>query len=299
MKKLKAYGPPVLMIAPSLILIGIFVYYLIFGSVQTSMTDIHELAQATGRQESHFVGLENYATLLTSPDFLHSLRNLLVYTLAFIAGTMFFGFLWAWLLDRRSKAEGVFRSLYLFPMAVSSVAAGVVWQWLLNSSTDAEASGLNRLFQYIGLGGLQNGWITDQDWGILGIAMPAVWQMSGYIMALFLAGFRGIPDELREAARVDGASEWKIYRYVLFPQLSPIALSALIILGHMSLKIFDLVVAITGGYTYYPTKVPAVDMAFYLNSGDYALASTVGVVLLLIILVLIVPYLVHVAKEDK
>ncbi|MDR1806839.1 MAG: sugar ABC transporter permease [Propionibacteriaceae bacterium] len=299
MKKLRSYGPPILMIAPSVILIGIFVYYLIFGSIQMSMTDTHELAQAVGTRESHFVGLANYAKLLTTSSFLHSLRNLLQYTVAFIGGTMLFGFLWAWLLDRRSRAEGVFRSLYLFPFAISSIAAGVVWQWLLNSNTGDKASGLNRLLQYIGLGALQNGWTTNQKWGILGIAMPAIWQMAGYIMALFLAGFRGIPDEMREAARVDGASEWKIYRHVLFPQLSPIALSALIVLGHMSLKIFDLVVAITGGYTYYPTKVPAVDMAFYLNSGDYANASTVGVILLLIILVLIVPYLVHIAKEDK
>ncbi|MDR1512405.1 MAG: sugar ABC transporter permease [Propionibacteriaceae bacterium] len=300
MRKLKSHLPPILMVSPSLILIGIFVYYLIFGSVKTSMTDTHELAQVTGKAEVSFVGLENYTALLTNPDFLHSLRNLLQYTVAFIGGTMILGFLWAWLLDRRSKAEGVFRSLYLFPMAVSSVAAGVVWKWLLNSNVEGEnVSGLNALFDLMGLGFLKNTWTFSQDWGILAIALPAIWQMSGYIMALFLAGFRGIPDELREAARVDGANEWKIYRHVLFPQLSPIALSALIVLAHMSLKIFDLVVAITGGYTFYPTKVPAVDMAFFLNGGDYANASAVGVILLLIILVMIVPYLVHVAKEDK
>jgi glucose/mannose transport system permease protein len=287
------------MISPSIILIGVFVYYLIFGSVQVSLTDANSLAQLAGTKETKGVGFENYVELLQDPRFQHSLRNLALYTVTFIVGTMFFGFLWAWLLDRRSRAEGIFRSLYLFPMAVSSVAAGVVWKWLLNATEGNQARGLNRLFHTLGLNFLENGWTTSQDFGVVAIALPAIWQMSGYVMALFLAGFRGIPDELREAARVDGAKEWQIYRHVLFPQLSPVALSALIILGHMSLKVFDLIVAITGGYTFYPTMVPAVSMAFYQNSGNYATAAAVGVMLLLLVLVLIVPYLIHVAKEDN
>ncbi len=130
-------------------------------------------------------------------------------------------------------------------MAVSFVASGVVWRWLLNSNQGEQASGLNRLFQIVGLDFLQNNWWNNVTWGITAIAIPAIWQLSGYVMALFLAGFRGIPDELREAARMDGASEWKLYRHVLFPQLSTIALSALIIIGHMSLKAFDLIMSIS------------------------------------------------------
>jgi glucose/mannose transport system permease protein len=298
MTRFKRYLPPIILISPSLILVGVFVYYLIFGSVQLSTTDIHSFPQFAGAQPHESIGLGNYLDLLRTPDFQHSLKNLLLYTAVFIVGTMTFGFLWAWLLDRRSKVEGIFRSLYLFPMAVSSVAAGVVWRWLLNANVGSNASGLNRLFQSIGLGALENGWTTSVNFGIAAIAMPAIWQMSGYVMALFLAGFRGIPDELREAARVDGASEWKIYRHILFPQLSPVALSALIILGHMSLKVFDLIVSVTD-YRFYPTKAPAVDMANYMNTGDYALAATVGVILLLVVLVLIVPYLIHTAKEDR
>jgi len=296
--KLKKYGPPLLLLSPSLILVGIFVYYLIGKSIQMSMTDSHTFPQLIGTVPSSFIGLDNYTTLLTNEDFQHSLRNLLIYTLVFIVGAMALGFLWAWLLDRRSKAEGIFRSLYLFPMAISSIAAGVVWRWLLNANTGDQASGLNRLFQSIGLGFLQNGWTTNVGFGVAAIALPAIWQIAGYIMALFLAGFRGIPDEMREAARVDGASEWKIYRHVLFPQLSPVALSALIILGHMSLKVFDLVVAITDSH-FYPTMVPAINMYNFMGAGDYASASTVGVILLLIIAVFIIPYLIHVAREDK
>ncbi|MDR1393023.1 MAG: sugar ABC transporter permease [Bifidobacteriaceae bacterium] len=298
MTRFKRYVPPILLISPSLILMGIFVYYLIFGSVQLSTTSIHTFPQFTGARPHENVGIGNYLDLLGSEDFRHSLKNLLLYTVLFIVGTMFFGFLWAWLLDRRSKAEGIFRSLYLFPMAVSSVAAGVVWRWLLNANQGQRASGLNRLFQTVGLGFLENGWTTSVDFGIAAIAMPAIWQMSGYVMALFLAGFRGIPNELREAARVDGAKEWQIYRHVLFPQLSPVALSALIILGHMSLKVFDLIVSVTD-YRVYTTKAPAVDMANYMNGGDYATAAAIGIILLLVVLVLIVPYLIHTAREDR
>src|SRR5690625_4564046 len=107
------------------------------------------------------------------------------------------------------------------------------------------ASGLNRLFQMLGLDFLENPWWNNISFGIAAIALPAMWQLSGYVMALFLAGFRGIPDELREAGQIDGATTWQVYRHVIFPQLTPVALSALIIIGHMSLKAFDLLMSIS------------------------------------------------------
>src|SRR5665647_1921640 len=179
--------------------------------------------------------------------------------------------------DRPVRFEGVFRSVYLFPMAVSFVASGVVWRWLLNSNQGEQASGLNRLFQMAGLGFLQNNWWNNVDTGIAAIAIPAIWQLAGYVMALFLAGFRGIPDELREAAKIDGASEWQMYRLVLFPQLSPVALSAVIIIGHMSLKVFDLIMS-SSKPANYQTKVPAIDMFTLKGSYNYADSAAVGVV---------------------
>ena len=257
LKKLRRVGPPLLMLAPSLILVGVFVYGLIVANFTTSLTDNHTAAQATGQKPAVFVWFTNYIDLLASEDFQHSLMNLVLYTVVFLVGTMIMGFLWAWMLEKPMKGEGIFRSVYLFPMAVSFVASGVVWRWLLNSNQDEQASGLNRLFQMVGLDALQNNWWNNVTFGIIAIAIPAIWQLSGYVMALFLAGFRGIPDELREAARMDGASEWKLYRHVLFPQLSPVALSALIIIGHMSLKAFDLIMSISKPANY-QTKVPAV-----------------------------------------
>ena len=297
-KGLTHWGPPLLLISPSLILMGVFVYGLIGVNVATSLTDEHTSAQSTGQAPVTFVGLQNYNDLLRSPAFQHSLRNLLLYTAVFLISVLVLGFIWAWLLDKPVRGEGIFRSIYLFPMAVSFIASGVVWRWLLNSNQGTAASGLNRLFQMIGLGFLQNPWWNNPNWGIAAIALPAVWQLSGYVMALFLAGFRGIPDELREAGRIDGASEWKLYRHVIFPQLSPVALSAVIIIGHMSLKAFDLIMSISKPANY-QTKVPAVDMYVMKSSYDFANAAAVGTILLLIVAVLVVPYLVRTARTEK
>ncbi|HLR96046.1 MAG TPA: sugar ABC transporter permease [Jiangellaceae bacterium] len=290
--RLRRWGPPLLLIAPTLVLLGVFVYGLIGVNINTSLTD-----NIRG-QTTEYVGLENYAALFTDDTFLYSLRNLVMYTVAFLAGTLFLGFLWALLLERGARGEGIFRTIYLFPMAVSFVASGVVWRWLLNSNTGESAGGLNRLLDSLGLGFLQNPWWTDETWGILAIAIPGVWQLSGYIMALFLAGFRGIPDELREAGRVDGASEWQLYRHVLFPQLSPVALSAVIIIGHMSLKVFDLIMSLAG-QTNYTTQVPATQMWLAFTQGEYAMAAAIGLVLLVIVALLVVPYLVHTYRAER
>ncbi len=129
------------------------------------------------------------------------------------------------------------------------------------------------------------------------MALPAIWQLSGYVMALFLAGFRGIPGELREAARVDGASEAQLYRHVLFPQLSPVALTALIIIGHMSMKMFDLIMAVSGAQ--YLTEVPAVYMWQALLTNDYAKGAAIAIVLLVIVAVLVVPYLAQNTRTER
>ena len=289
----RSWGPPVLLISPSVILIAVFVYGLIGVNVKTSLSDQHRRVEG-----GKFVGLDNYTALFQDETFRYSLRNLMFYTAAFVIGTLVIGFLWAWLLEKPMRGEGWFRAVYLFPMAVSFIASGVVWRWLLNNAEGERAGGLNRIFDDTGLGFLQNPWWTDQKWGVVAIAMPAVWQLSGYVMALFLAGFRGIPPELREAGRIDGASEWQLYRHVIFPQLSPVALSAVVIVGHMSLKVFDLIMAIAG-QTNYTTQVPATQMWIEFTRGDYAKSAAIGTVLLCIVAVLIVPYLVYTYRQER
>lgn len=295
---IKQWGPGLLLVSPSLILVAIFVYGLLGSNVWNSMQDNHTAPQISGAEPVHFIGFENFAALFADEDFQHSLINLLIFTVIFLLGTLVLGFLWAWLLDKPMKGEGLFRSIFLFPMAVSFIASGVVWRWLLNSATGENATGLNRFFEMTGLRFLENSWISHPTLGILAIALPAIWQLSGYVMALFLAGFRGISDDLREAGRMDGANEWQLYRHIIFPQLAPVALSAVIIIGHMSLKSFDLIMAIAS-QTFYQTKVPAIDMYNYMTVSDYSNAAAVGTVLLVIVAVLVIPYLIHDAKESS
>jgi glucose/mannose transport system permease protein len=294
--RIRTWGPGLLVLTPTIALIGYFVYGLIGATVNTSLT-----AQYTARKQDYpYVGLDNYTNLFHEERFINSLKNLGVLTVMFIVGTMFFGVLWALLLEKGVRGEGIFRSVYLFPMAISMIASGVVWGWLMNPSQGEDARGINRLFEILQLHFLENSWWTGSNrWAIMSaIALPAVWQLSGYIMALFLAGFRGIPPELREAARVDGASEFKLYRHVLFPQLTPIALSALIILGHMSLKLFDLIYAIAGP-SQFRTEVPSIYMWNTLLRNNLAKASAIAIVLLVAVAVLVIPYVVSTIRGES
>ncbi|MEU4198222.1 sugar ABC transporter permease [Kribbella sp. NPDC026611] len=294
--RIRTWGPGALVLLPTVLLLGYFVYGLIAWSFNTSLTSRHTARKGP----ASYVGFENYGHLFGEDRFLNSLKNLGVLTVAFIVGTLIFGLLWALLLEKGVPGESIFRSVYLFPMAISMIASGVVWGWLLNPSQGDDARGLNRLFQILHLNFLENPWWTaGSRWTTMAsIALPAVWQLSGYIMALFLAGFRGIPGELREAARVDGASEFKLYRHVLFPQLSPIALSALIILGHMSLKLFDLIYAITGP-NQFRTEVPAVYMWNTLLRSDQAKAAAIAIVLLAVVAVLVIPYIAYTVRQEN
>jgi glucose/mannose transport system permease protein len=293
--RLKRWGPGLLLISPSLVLLAVFVYGLIAWTIKVSMSDQHTALESTG-----FVGLRNYVDLFTNDindRFMHSLKNLLIFTVVFMVGTILMGLLWAFLLERGVRGEGFFRAIYLFPMAVSFVASGVVWRWLMNSATGANAGGLNWIFERLHLGFLENSWWTHPRWGMAAMAMPAIWQLSGYVMALFLAGFRGIPAELKEAAVMDGANTYQLYRQVIFPQLTPVALSALIIVGHMSMKMFDLIMSVSGGQ--WLTEVPAVYVWQSLLTSDYAKAAAISVILLVLVAMVIVPYLVYVSRTER
>ena len=295
MRRLRHWGPGLLLLSPSLILLAVFVYGLIAWTTKLSVSDQHDALGSKG-----FVGLENYKNLFTNDiqdRFTHSLRNLLIFTVVFLVGAMLFGLIWALILERGVRAEGFFRTIYLFPMAVSFVASGVVWRWLMNPVIGDGAGGINALFASMHLDFLQNKWWTNPTWGMAAMAMPAIWQLSGYVMALFLAGFRGIPQELREAAAMDGASNYRLYRNVIFPQLTPVALSALIITGHMSMKMFDLIMSVSGPQ--YLTETPAVYVWQMLLTNDQAKAAAISVILLLLVAVVIVPYLIHVNRAEK
>jgi glucose/mannose transport system permease protein len=293
MRRIRRWGPGLLLVSPSIILVAVFVYGLIGWNAKVSMSDWRQPQQTSG-----FVGLDVYRELQDDPRWELSVDHIITFTVTFIIGTLVLGAVLAFLLDKGVKGEGFFRSVYLFPMAVSFIAAGIVWRWLMNPAPGDRSSGLNVLFDKLGLGFLENQWWQDVDRGMAAMAIPAIWALSGYIMALFLAGFRGVPEELREAARMDGASEYRVYRHVVFPHLRPVTLAALIILGHISIKVFDLIVAIGGKQLI--TEVPAVYMwVLIYDARDYAKGAAIATLLLIGISVLIIPYLIYTVRQER
>jgi glucose/mannose transport system permease protein len=280
-----------LLVSPSIILIAVFVYGLIGWNVKVSLSDWREAPHTTG-----WAGLAAYRELRHDPAWTENVHHIILFTVTFIVGALLIGLVLAFLLEKGVKGEGFFRSIYLFPMAVSFIAAGVVWRWLMNPAPGDRASGLNVIFDKVGLNSSQ--WYLDPHYGMAAMALPAIWALGGYIMALYLAGFRGVPEELREAARMDGASEYRVYRHVVFPHLRPVTLGALIILGHISIKVFDLIVAIGGKQLI--TQVPAVYMWIQIyDAHDYAKGAAIATILLIAISVLIIPYLIYTVRAER
>ena len=277
-----------LLVLPSIIAVGIFVYGFIAWSMRVSFSQWKGLTP-----DYTFVGLKNYLNLFSDPRFHVDVRNTVIFTLVFVIGSLLIGLTLAILLDQHLPGEAFFRALFLFPMAISFIVTGVVWRWMLNPAMGADRiSGLNLLFEQMGLGFLVNQWHLTPTWGIAAVALAAIWQMSGYTMALYLGGLRSVPDELREAARVDGASELQIYRRIILPMLWPVTLSAVIILGHISLKVFDLIVAVAGKQL--PLDVPAIYMWQTTFDGlFYGRGASIGILLLISVAVLIIPYLYY------
>lgn len=367
------------MVLPSLIIVGIFVYYFIGSAVQTSLTDWGENPAQPPLQEDvikSYVGFQNYENLMTDmtrSNFRVSLVNTFFLTIFFVGGCIALGLFLAILLDQKIVGESFFRTVFLFPMSLSFVVTGTIWRWMLQPE-----GGINVLPTYIGLPKIDFAWISSdavlwqflwtdvpqyvtllgiailaflamryvltQRWrslgfvggavaivaliffaglwdviwppldlaeieptiapkgfnaALVGIIIAAIWQMAGYTMAMFIAGIRGIPEELREAARVDGCSEIGVYRHVILPQLNPIVLSAMIILGHISLKIFDLVFAMSGPDND-KTVVPGIlvyTQGFRQNS--FASASAIAIIMLCLVAVIIVPYLWTQLRTDS
>ena len=302
----------VVLIIPSVVAIGVFVYGFIGWSALVSVSKWD-----TVRPDYTFVGLDNFRNLFDNFRFQIDIRNTVVFTVFFVLACLVVGFVLASLLDRQIKGEGVFRSIYLFPMAVSFIVTGVAWRWLL-----APRAGVNLLADKLGAGGLGYGWYTDPtvayihptsrlgealDWlgagfladanfgiplALFSVVIAATWQMSGFVMVLYLAGLRAIPEELKEAARADGASELQVLRHVALPLLRPVTLSAMIILGHQSLKIFDLVVSMTQRGPGFATDVPALFMFETTFQGNhFARGAAISIVMLLTVSLLVVPYL--------
>lgn len=429
-----------LVILPSIILLGIFVYGFIGQTFYWSMTDWGKGTNIALKADvkKNYIGLENYEDLFTNVGvveyrFRLGLVNTFFFTLFFMIGCLILGFLLAVLLDQNVRGEGVFRTIFLFPMALSFAASGTAWRWLFQPT-----GGVNVLPTLVGGNAFDNQWLNNNqpfrfhwhevplgnifiivalfllffvsyisrrrflnavylgipmvlfflwilsdrlswksEWDALqpernpamhgtftwanvaqflstalvigfilflinrlwhgkrraamivaipttllllwytiggpdslpaldrtpdllpygyypaltGIVIAAVWQLSGYTMAMYLAGIRGVSEELREAARVDGCNEWQVYTRIVLPLLRPITLSAAIVLGHISLKIFDLIWAMAGPDRLV-VSVPGLQVYTTFRSSTFAIGSAIATVLLILVAFIIVPYLI-------
>jgi len=282
----------IILISPSILAVLIFIYGFIGWSIRVSLSNWKGL-----NPDYTWAGLKNYIGLFSDPRFHVDIRNTLIFTGVFVLGSIILGFIMAVMLDQGLRGEGFFRSLFLFPMAISYIVTGVVWRWLMNSATGSRMSGLNLLFTNLKLDFLVNLWYNTPKWGMAAIALAAIWQMSGYTMALYLAGLRSVPAELKEAAQIDGANSIQLYRHIILPLLAPVTLSALIILGHMSLKVFDLIIAIAGKQL--PLDVPSIYMWQTTFDGlFYGRGAAIGILLLISVAILIIPYIRYTLKTE-
>jgi len=197
------------------------------------------------------------------------------------------GLLLAILLDQRIRAEGVLRTIYLYPMALSFIVTGTAWKWILNPGL-----GLERLLQQWGFENARFDWLVDADMALYCVVIAAIWQSSGFVMALFLAGLRGIDDSIIKAAQVDGASLPRIYWRILIPSLRPVFFSTLMVVSHLAIKSFDLVMALTAGGPGYATDLPATFMyTMAFSRGQIGLGAASATVMLATIAAIVVPYL--------
>ena len=277
-----------MVISPSVLAVLIFIYAFIAWTLYISVINWNDVTP-----DLTFVGLQNFVRLFQTPRFITDLRNTAVFSIFFLGQCLGIGLLLAILLDQKLKGEAFFRTVYVLPFAVSAIVTGVAWKWLMVPS-----SGINAIFGAVGLNFLQNKWFADPNIGIIATSIAGAWQMSGYTMALYLAGLRGVPSELRDAARIDGADGFQYYRYIAIPLVAPVTFSAMVILGTISLRLFDLPSSMTGSGPAFATDSPA----FYMfettfSQYRYSTGAAIGVVMLILALGLIVPYFFTIKEE--
>jgi glucose/mannose transport system permease protein len=278
----------ILMLTPSIIAVAVFIYGFIGWTGYVSL-----VKWDSPIEDYSFVGLRNWIRLFKMERFHWNLRNLVLYAAGFMGQCIIFGFVIAVLLDQNIRGEAVFRTIVIFPFAVSAIVTGVAWRWLMQPRT-----GINLLLERIGLvENLSFAWNAHPRWGILSITIAAAWQFTGYVMALYLAGLRGISEEIREAAKVDGAGAWALYRRIIIPLLRPVTFSALVLTGMNSIRVYDLVTVLGG-----PAHTTDT-LGFHMYQSTFGLyrfstGATIGFFMILLSAFLVGPYLRSMQFEE-
>jgi glucose/mannose transport system permease protein len=272
---------PKLVLTPSFIVVLIFVYGFIAWTAWVSLTRSRLLPRY------EIDGFIQYTRLFESPRWDTAFSNLFVFGLLFIVVAMVLGLVLAILLDQNIRTEGAIRTIYLYPMALSMIVTGTAWKWILNPGLGLEAT-----VRGWGFANFSFDWLVNPDMAIYTVVIAAVWQSSGFVMALFLAGLRSVDQEIIKAAQVDGIPTWRVYTAIIIPAMAPIFLSAFIVLSHLAIKSFDLVIALTGGGPGYATDLPATYMyTMAFSRGDIGQAASSAMVMMAVVFTIVVPYL--------
>jgi glucose/mannose transport system permease protein len=280
---------PKLVLAPSFLLAFFFIYGLMAWNGYLSLSASRLLPNY------EFVGLEQYATLWESDRWWVALKNLGIYGGLFLFFGMAIGLLLAILLDQKIRAEGVLRTVYLYPMALSFIVTGTAWKWILNPGL-----GLEKVMHEWGWTSFGFDWLINPDRAIYTVVIAGVWQSAGFVMALFLAGLRGIDDSILKAAQIDGASLPRIYWRIIIPSLRPVFFSTLMVLSHLAIKSFDLVMALTAGGPGYATDMPATFMyTMAFSRGQIGLGAASATIMLATVAAIVVPYLYSELRAKK
>mgnify|MGYP006142654551 FL=1 len=273
---------PKAVIAPGFVLGFAFIYGLMIWNGILSVTGSRMLPNY-----DEFVGLEQYINLFDMDRWWVALKNLGIFSVLYVGGSIIIGLFLAILLDQKIRAEGIIRTIYLYPMALSFIVTGTAWKWILNPSL-----GLEKMMHDFGWTSFTFDWLVQGDTAIYCVVIAGVWQSAGFAMALFLAGLRGIDDSIIKAAQIDGASLPRIYWRIILPVLRPVVFSTIMVLSHLSIKSFDLVMALTGGGPGYSTDVPATFMyVMSFNRGQIGLGAASATMMLATVAAIVVPYL--------
>ncbi len=233
-----------------------------------------------------FVGVEQYERLWAAPRWNVAVENLFIYGALSLIFQLVIGFLLAALLDQKIRFEDTFRTIFLYPFALSFVVTGLVWQWMLNPDF-----GVQSVVRSLGWTNFEFNPLYDADIVIFGILIAALWQGTGLIMCLMLAGLRGIDEDIWKASRVDGIPAWKTYLFIVIPMMRQVFVTTLVIIASGIVRVYDLVVAQTGGGPGIASEVPAKYVYDYMfhaqNLGQGFAASTM---MLLSVAIVVVPW---------
>ncbi|SON50001.1 carbohydrate ABC transporter permease [Vibrio tapetis] len=280
---------PKIVLAPTMLVTVVCIYGYIFWTAALSMTNSRFLPSFK------FVGFAQYEKLMENDRWITSITNLAIFGVLFLIIAIALGVFLAIFLDQNIRQEGAIRTIYLYPMALSFIVTGTAWKWILNPGL-----GIEKMVHDWGFTDFKFDWLVNSEMSIYTLVIAAIWQSSGFVMAMFLAGLRGIDSSIIKAAQIDGASLPKIYLKIILPCLRPVVFSAVIITSHIAIKSFDLVTALTSGGPGYSSDLPALFMYSHtFTRGQIGLGSASAMVMLAGILAILVPYLYSELREKK